>query len=727
MTLQLKALNRTTTNKSRCPGLVFRPGAPSGTDNGKPHICCYIKDNLDLVDRLPALSRVDLGYLDMFIQVYPHPSDDFFADPPLDESSDSAPEGWEFMAAYGDKDQKKLRRRAHGQHISLVHEVLARQHRRCLYTAILCGHNIRLLRWERGGCVVTQSLDISTAAEGFCTFLWHFSHASPARRGFDTSVGWASQEAETVFRTAITDHVAAQLQVEGEDLVKAVSEHYEPGNVKILTVLGYRLPSLPVNIHNYIVSRPVITPTHLRTRGTRGYWAIDVDTLDVVFVKDTWWFHGNDGPEGNLIERLNRAGVDFVPSFVWHGVVPTTSTEDGRIYEGEHSGPRRVSLSRQVHYRLVVGTVGYGIQRFSGTSELLHATYDVFHAMIQALAKVSMLHRDISVGNIIIVRENAQPLRRGYLIDWDASLPADEEGNVKWLINVAFRFKGTYMFASRQLAAIGDSSHSRLQDDMESLLYVILYCAFLWLPHTAPEERLKTSVYMMFERDCAERGIANGAAKLSNAVSRIHTSGFDWPPLFREWLDEALGYNGPQHQERYQDKWDDPVHLDTYWGNFLKSHESDLPVDDRTEHDNSRVAGVEDPSRKRPRESPSSSREGSAPPPKDQALRISPAPPPPEDDGPAGDATENIDPPLAIPADTSKPIRRSIRLLNKLRMATNSVGEAATLVRNNSGRPQRRGEVLGVIRRVVQHNSGVLSCSSVLICIRSSSNTRIIE
>lgn len=35
-------------------------------------------------------------------------------------------------------------------------------------------------------------------------------------------------------------------------------------------------------------------------------------------------------------------------------------------------------MNTNVHYRLVLGTVGYGLKGFKGTDELLHATYDAF-------------------------------------------------------------------------------------------------------------------------------------------------------------------------------------------------------------------------------------------------------------------------------------------------------------------------------------------------------------
>lgn len=48
--------------------------------------------------------------------------------------------------------------------------------------------------------------------------------------------------------------------------------------------------------------------------------------------------------------------------------------------------------------------------------------------MRDALAKDSRIHRDLSVANIILFKEPDRPIRRGYLIDWDASCRVDESG-----------------------------------------------------------------------------------------------------------------------------------------------------------------------------------------------------------------------------------------------------------------------------------------------------------
>ena len=48
--------------------------------------------------------------------------------------------------------------------------------------------------------------------------------------------------------------------------------------------------------------------------------------------------------------------------------------------------------------------------------------------MRDALTLDSRLHRDISIGNILLVKERDRDIRRGYLIDWECSCNVDELG-----------------------------------------------------------------------------------------------------------------------------------------------------------------------------------------------------------------------------------------------------------------------------------------------------------
>ena len=51
--------------------------------------------------------------------------------------------------------------------------------------------------------------------------------------------------------------------------------------------------------------------------------------------------------------------------------------------------------------------------------------------MRDAFAKDRRLHRDLSVGNVILVKENGSNIRRGYLIDWESSCEVDASDEAK--------------------------------------------------------------------------------------------------------------------------------------------------------------------------------------------------------------------------------------------------------------------------------------------------------
>ncbi|EIW53530.1 uncharacterized protein TRAVEDRAFT_87285, partial [Trametes versicolor FP-101664 SS1] len=239
-------------------------------------------------------------------------------------------------------------------------------------------------------------------------------------------------------------------------------------------------------VERYLVSRPVTSPLHLSGSATRGYWAVHVDTERLVFLKDTW--RQDRELEGTVVAELNAVGVCNVPQFVSQGdvrpgMLPCLSSTD-RYYTQPwvcRIRGRRVSVSTRIHYRLVLGTVGYPLRQFKGTHELLHATYDVFQAMRDVSSKASRLHRDISIGNIILVKEPGRDTRRGYLIDWETSSKFDSKGH-SLDKNRAVSVTGTWKFMSAKVLRKPEQLHT-FGDDMESLLWVVHYCSLLYLPH----------------------------------------------------------------------------------------------------------------------------------------------------------------------------------------------------------------------------------------------------
>ncbi|KAH9897075.1 uncharacterized protein BXZ73DRAFT_16232, partial [Epithele typhae] len=105
----------------------------------------------------------------------------------------------------------------------------------------------------------------------------------------------------------------------------------------------------------------------------------------------------------------------------------------------------------------------------------------ILTAMRDALARGGRLHHDISIGNIVLVQEPDSETRRGYLIDWELSSRVNASHR---LLLKRKPWQGTPWFMVKNLSARVHSGHRRaFQDDMESLLYVVLHAAFRWQSH----------------------------------------------------------------------------------------------------------------------------------------------------------------------------------------------------------------------------------------------------
>ena len=289
----------------------------------KPHITCYTERNVrnDMPQGSDKSSSSVFGYAELFVDISPDPSQDAFVDPPQ-EANRAARKSHDFFPdpSYL-KEERILPSETFGQHISYVVETFARQPRVFLFTIRMSGSRARLFHWDRSGCVVSGSFDIREQPEILCEVLWRFSHTTNAGRGHDMSVSVSLPGGEEFFREKITNHVREQLGP-GEDLDKAVTQHYQPGRVFAATVLYQGFTAKVENTRHFLFSRPVVTPLSLTGRGTRGYWAIDTSTGDVVFLKDTWRHDSVTEVEGLTLRRLCDQGVRYVPSMIWHGDIP---------------------------------------------------------------------------------------------------------------------------------------------------------------------------------------------------------------------------------------------------------------------------------------------------------------------------------------------------------------------------------------------------------------------
>ncbi|KAJ2989296.1 hypothetical protein NUW54_g8831 [Trametes sanguinea] len=574
------ALNKCTKYKARCPGYAFEKTIelsrrPERLGYARPHICCFTSENVDVV----AASFLTDYFVD------PEP----YADVPTLIAH-------QFTRTFVDDQAYDHAERAWGLHIAFATEVFARQHRTFLFTVSVFGTYARLYRWDRSGCIISATFDIHEHSDIFAEFFWRFSQLSDAERGHDLTVQMCSVTEESLFRDTIRAYVALQLEVSGEELEKALLAHYQPGHVTKVAV--HSVVGAGRETRDLLVSRPVVSPLSLDGRCTRGFWAVDVKTAKVVFLKDTWRTPSQSETEGDVIGRLNELGVRNVPMVVCHGdvivdgAIPVDASAEPAFQETRTNefttepwsrciDEKDVYVSRRRHYRLVLGTVGYSIKMLRGTEELLHSTFDVFLAMKDAFEKGSRLHRDLSLGNIILVKDPDRPIRRGYLIDWDASDAVDETGKA-----LHEGRAGTWLFMSiRVLDEREVNSKHTFPDDMESLLYVVFYCALCYLPHSLSDRDVTTVHREFFESVFNMKGVSGGGgAKMSNAINRIITKRIRWGSAsFAEWFNTVLDYHHPPSTPIWErsDKWNAET-LEAFWSHFLETHE--LERDNRVVH-----------------------------------------------------------------------------------------------------------------------------------------------
>lgn len=248
---------------------------------------------------------------------------DPFQDPPQDtssENSDLFPDSSELS-----EDQLDEAERALGQLTHHAGMMFLRQHRCFCFQVLIIGTFARLLRWDRSGVIISREFDYCKEPDTLCEFFWRYNGASSSDRGFDDTVREATPDEDALFEAAIWQRLvedAPFLAVPDGEYRK----HLSPGEIATTKLQTYYaegyVSAVEVGGETYLISRPLVTPVSIVSRGTRGCWAVSKSQNKVVFLKDTWRYKvKNMRQEGSIIADLNQGPdpVDCVPTFVLHG------------------------------------------------------------------------------------------------------------------------------------------------------------------------------------------------------------------------------------------------------------------------------------------------------------------------------------------------------------------------------------------------------------------------
>ncbi|KAI0753150.1 hypothetical protein C8Q80DRAFT_496554 [Daedaleopsis nitida] len=386
------------------------------------------------------------------------------------------------------------RRRANfGQIISYAALVFAKQQRTHYFTVLFLGAMARIVRWDRGGAIVTKKFNYTEEPGKLGRFFWHFVRLSEAQRGHDTSVAHVKSTSDDY---QLMRARADNPRLEGDGDVKhAIGEH---ARLLFKESLKSNVPWYRIRVsgkqdgRDFLVGAPHFISPGLVGRGTRGYVAIDCSDPQgpFVYLKDAWRVaHESIEQEGSILAYLNdeKTGkVERVPTLVCHGDVEDQKTVSQDVWKIHHPDATDCPIKFHRHYRLVVQEVGLPMCRFDSAEELIYLIGGCIGAHQQAFGK-GVVHRDISAGNVLIVIieyvENGHLVqeRDAILTDWELSKRVDAPEEARQPDRT-----GTWQFMSAYTLKF-PLTVIRIPDEMEAFFNVLLFYAIRFLAHNCKD------------------------------------------------------------------------------------------------------------------------------------------------------------------------------------------------------------------------------------------------
>ncbi|KAG5640180.1 hypothetical protein DXG03_000699, partial [Asterophora parasitica] len=338
---------------------------------------------------------------------------------------------------------------------------------------------------------------------------------------------------------------------EEKNLAEKVLLQWAPAKKKERPVVVFTVPVEGGDPREFIGWGSMAYPESLTGRCTRAYPVFELgDPTKLYFLKDTWRAHDLD-PESKVLLELKSKGVENIPPFLCGGDLPDATVTDLFVSEPEGEGPASSSDSlplrrtvdwrcgnntarvvRRIHHRFVVDFVGKHLDKVMSSKHLMQVCADAYIALRQAYEKCGYIHRDVSGKNILIDEHG-----RGVLNDWDL---AKKESELK--SRRRHEKTGTWEFMSclllLSLSTRLDKVHT-IQDDMESLFYVIFYHCLRYFPHNKAlgTIRIINNVFQDRSED-ADGSVVGGNNKRSMILNQAHIGDdftFTAEPL-QEWL-----------------------------------------------------------------------------------------------------------------------------------------------------------------------------------------------
>ncbi|ORX70242.1 hypothetical protein DL89DRAFT_154507 [Linderina pennispora] len=251
------------------------------------------------------------------------------------------------------------------------------------------------------------------------------------------------------------------------------------------------MASRPVATKTYYFDKVLLGADGLFGRHTRCYLVTDEEPTGggitpKFVIKDAWPEAEEDRVDDKRdeVSLLHRITTELAQSDVEDLVYPRLDA-GGRVYIGTGRGmfedqsshilgslfslhkPDGTAIPFRAHKRLAMSPIGDSLDTVESVDEFIVVLGDAMRCHSEVVSRCSILHRDISSNNILVVREEGKPAR-GLLIDFDCALDLSDSRGPN------LETRGTIPFMSINNLLRSDVERSAL-DDWESLIYLICW------------------------------------------------------------------------------------------------------------------------------------------------------------------------------------------------------------------------------------------------------------
>ncbi|KAK7688395.1 hypothetical protein QCA50_008768 [Cerrena zonata] len=533
-----KAFSKSMGDQNLCPGFELVP-LPTETKNNTlsghkllPGIAVYSRG-------AKRKSVCDWPLMDFFIEWRPDEHfdcyyEDYVNDEILDDSCDQAFE-------------------MRGRMFTYAAQLMDCQHRLFVFAIDMFDSYARLYRFDSSCIVVSDLIEYQRDSQLLDQFFARYSALSRVQRGYDPTVMPANNAEKVLFQARVKDYLE---RAKGENLRIHPDVQTLKGDVvkiKLYDMNGYsdwylacKCNTIPINtlpcgrFTRGFVATPSLSASHARPTTSRKS---DVKKGELFWLKDSWR-PSSDASEASIYYDLKAKGVPNLPDIILTGDVQVGPIVQETMNDTLLSDPSTKSWRRStdtihhmIHHRIVSGLL-IPLEYVENAKELLLVGRDTLNALAGAFYKGTMLHRDLSKGNLMMTeRRGTDEGPWGVLNDWDRATRAD--------IDFPYR-TGTWQFMSIALLRDATKLHD-IFDDLESLLWVLLFFAVRNFKYTG---KFNMRVFNeATEVSDTENGriVLGGDWKLTWLLQEVYKMGFVCKPL-QDFFDSYSR-----------------LHLDHYW------------------------------------------------------------------------------------------------------------------------------------------------------------------